>query len=887
MMMMFSFNTVAQTYDVVIYDDANSLGNLVVSSNGNMYLLWENTTGDDTIFCSYSTNDGDTWTTVNTSLVFVNDTESFEGCAIDSNNIVHIVTSERVGTSLLHFRYYQFNPSNLTCYGKYEFEHRTFNTAVQPDACITVDSGNNVYIFYAESKTDDPENSAVKMIIRNNGGSWSGEQSAFSESTTQSSDINGLSADTDSNGDVYCSFILEEGVASYDNELYCIKWDADAMTFSEVQPLGETIQDYQSWSNENSITDLVVDTNDVIHIVYQTEDASDDAFIKYCYSNDYSTWYNETVFYYNGYDNEDPSISYSADGELHILWTGRDVIYNDRHITMGISGTFGNWETRGYYAVDNSDSMVGTTQCYQNYPSFTGLNSGMIGCTLNNTDSKSLFLDEGTFTFYGESNVTTDTEWESCTSGALQVFKMFDNSTIQFNDTANFKVYKANTYWAKCYIYNDDTDEIVKEYSASTIPVRYVDWNSAYDYDDISGSSNFSFRVSYAPYDDWDIICDFTISGNTVSPYASDDWFIQISTYGNTDQMIIYYEIPDAYNGDISIGWGTNMNFSWFPLKTGETCSGSTGCEYLTPFWIDRDYYTVYGVRLVNGSDSTDVYYSYLYIGDEDTFDYDIWVNDQRFGNVVVGIGEDVYIDTVVTSLDLDPRIVVLTDLTDLSTIEQEYDIKTLYDEFIFTPDTIDTYYVLLTLDGELLGDGLYCNIVCVDFVVNNTIYLRDNTILLGESFNFYGSVSYPDRSYVNVNYETIPYVTFDITETPYSEFFKPSNTGNYTFYLYVDGVNVGNVTGTVSASDIIGDGAVTWVGLPLIVWYGFVAMIIIGFAIVLPTALTKIFHPILNGSFGVMGICVCILLGLLPLLFLYVLILSIIAIVVIKILRG
>ena len=646
-MNLFIINGSATTYDIIIYDDASSLGDFVVDSNGYLYLIWENTTGDDYIYISKSTDDGDNWVTTNET-GFNNDSTSLGGACIDSNDIIHIVSNCDLGATV-HYGYYNYNIGTDTWSAYYNLEtYSSTNPSV--DSTITCDKDDNIYVFYKNEDNNDPENSYVKCRIRNDEGSWSGELSAFSEATTQNSEIKGLSSDTDSVGDVFCSFILEEGVASYNAELYVIQYDRSETTFNELQPLGDPMQNYQAYSTEGAMTDMLVASDDSIHVVFQVEDSTDDAFIRYCYGNTFGgTWYNETIYYYNGYDNEDPSISYSNDGNIHILWCGRDVFYNDRHITMGVEGSFGDWASKQYYAVDDSDDMFGTTQQYQNYPSFTELTSDLIGCTRNTTDTTSLFFNEGDFTFLGEGDGTGDSGFPQCEATGWIIEKQFADSIGYYNSTLAFVIKRTNPLNGLYAIMNSTFDVVQ---TGSFYGATYPTW---YFVDPQYGTGTYYIVAGYY-WDVWSVNCSFTIVD---SASVSDLWILESTkpVFNVGEDVVLRYVIPDGEYGNITV---TEVGD---PLET-LTISDILGTgEYETiSFGVSQVGDLCYHGYLRNSSNNILRASTPQFCIGETFFDYDILVDGVKnlsvtardtvsISGYVQGIKADVYIFLVYDNL--------------------------------------------------------------------------------------------------------------------------------------------------------------------------------------------------------------------------------------------
>lgn len=437
-------NITANAITIYLVDDDTGIKlgreSICVDGYGNLHTVFIDT-NSGWLEHSVSTDDGETWTDY--EVVQVNNVaENIMGYVIDIDSNHHVVTTLDDGADTYVYYYGGgndddwYNPVTINSYS--DLGH-------YPSAGIGISRNSDIYIFYDEIESDPTEDFWLKCRIHSHGQSntvWGSEQNAYVELNgfTNDPDGWGISSDTFSNGDVAVIWILE--CPTDTAELRISVFDVSEEVFNDDLVIN---LDYTGEASFNPECDIAIDEDDNIHIAYTNEeDADTDGYIDYIYGTWNGTGFtetnNETVYHIEDEDNLHPSISYTEDGNIHIMWYGQNSYVTTDHIMVN-TGTFGNWEGREFCHDLNTDTNIKPSLVYQNFPSWAMLYNGYIGIYENTTNDEIYMTDSGDKIFFGSQ---PPSEYEECRSpnSIFVIYKVFDEGTnyIYMNTSGQFNI---------------------------------------------------------------------------------------------------------------------------------------------------------------------------------------------------------------------------------------------------------------------------------------------------------------------------------------------------------------------------------------------------------------------------------------------------------------
>lgn len=232
--------------------------------------------------------------------------------------------------------------------------------------------------------------------------------------------------------------------------------------------------------------------------------------------------------------------------------------------------------------------------------------------------------------YFDNFNITTDSdsEWDTCSNNYWNVEKRFDDSTIGWNETAEFKIWHEDIIGPVGYTFAqvfDSNDDIVATMPGTMANPCYFWYMPVPDH----GSGNFNIKVKDHTSDSWDLVCPFTVQTGSTS---FGEWSIYTisNTYMEGDNVRVYYNIPLGYAGNLTV-YKNNVEYYEYNMLVGTTY---TDYVTLTDICCNGDYYEV---LLRNYSDSfimnsTD----FFYITGENYF-WELLVDDGFYSDVFVG----------------------------------------------------------------------------------------------------------------------------------------------------------------------------------------------------------------------------------------------------------
>ena len=569
---LFAITITAGGDTTIIYDGTNidtTSGNdrIVINQYGDYFSIVLN----DAVGKYYlykSTDNGDTWTRIEEFWQNQNENIDYD-IAIDGSGLIHFLYTE-YGTKDV-VSYQSYNTLTDTPSSRVEIETDVDNGQYYINSCLTVDSQYNVYVFWYNNDDNDLSMCKYNRILDQ----WGFIMQVYVETD----DCIGLSADVDSIGDVYVSFIQQDAVNGNDLMLY--RWDASQSDFDGIKICDLTI------NNEEDYTDIACYDNN-INIVYCYNVTDGDLQVNYTIGTFSGSWDDEQIYYADTYDQLDPSISVSNDDVVHIVWTGNNNDLGGRDGVMGVRGNYNDWSSELYFAWDSADSIMFPSIYYQNYPNNLNAQTGIIGVADNITEHQLIFFDYGIML-----NYSFDDEYSSCENDYFEIIK-WSGDEIPVNVTAEFEIVKSGWSLGSYEIINLDTDTIVQTdgglgFSEDRLTVYYKPlW--------IHGLGNYSINVGYYADSTHNLECDFEVVDGTVSLDSNWSIYTDKSTYTIDSSVDVFVVVPlgEIFTMELyRVGVGTSLYQSPENIGTGSIQT------YLNEYYLGTGN-VEYRLKLIN-----------------------------------------------------------------------------------------------------------------------------------------------------------------------------------------------------------------------------------------------------------------------------------------------
>lgn len=528
----------------------NNENSFLISSNGSFYSTYFESF-DDKYYTYASYDNGDTW--VNVYVFSDPGTEptqhGFSTC-IDSRDYIHYVYISTFGSDYVYYRAYD-TTTDTTFKSQIDLSDDTDQSSRYP--FITVNYLNDVFVFWRNST------GVVYRIYEQQYDSW-GPARYYDCAGTPI----GLSADTNSVGDYYLSYINQSAAGMWLNLLY-YDLSGSATTHYSIRKLtgNDSLLDY---------TDILIE-NDNIHITYVNNVSNGDLCINYTYRISAVLWLDEQIYYWNGYDQDTPRISYSIDGNLHIIWSGRNDQVSTDYI-FGKTGTYGSWGSLIAYSTGSNDNNRNPNICYQNYPYFTKLLNGLAGHYLNYTDYDMEYFYSGTLIQYeGEANGSGEG------SGTFYIY-FFDRTTSDYFTSFNLPF--GTSYLSGSLSSDMNNDNIYTTGTSFPLEITTYFNNGEYHYINLTNPTSYGMGVGYKAYYDF---------STNIQIYHGQTYAFGLTPVGYSDPF---------YNTNCK--WRTD----WWIFQGWEACIATDKEYYTSGETVDLFYKMPTVAQLVDaGYDST------------------------------------------------------------------------------------------------------------------------------------------------------------------------------------------------------------------------------------------------------------------------------------------
>lgn len=376
-------------YDHPIYGGYTT-ENMAVDIDGNYYIATFNETSPYQFQMLRSLDNGDTWHNFSLGLDMSDENDKkplMIASCIDDSEIIHIAYCYDDG-SKWNISYFKYNTNTNTTTAKTSIRSSGTSTDYYYGLCINVNDGGEVAIAWTET-TSSFNNATVRIRVYNDQAEVWGDVDIISYDVTAGDLLYmGLKGDVLSNNTFVYSYMRY--LSSPDSKLRVAYYNP--YTFAHKNYFSEGCI---SNSFERDNCDIAVDSNDDLHIIYESGNGVI-SYCKYWTGNDTESTH-ETIISDNAYY---PSIAINSDDTVQLVFEFDNGVSPSDWIG-GVYGDYGSWSDLQYYVSGATDNMQTPIVPYQNLQSFTHLTDGVIGYYNNITDNNFIHFDEGYELFYG------------------------------------------------------------------------------------------------------------------------------------------------------------------------------------------------------------------------------------------------------------------------------------------------------------------------------------------------------------------------------------------------------------------------------------------------------------------------------------------------------
>ena len=369
-----------------LYTHQSGVRRLCRDSDGNLYAAFYDD-GTEIVYLTTSTDSGETWDVHELTNV---DNVERPTLAVDSNDTVHVLwAGEHSGSDT----YMQIRYANSTDWGNVR------NVTSESDAscaapALCINSDDQLHVVFRdghEGASSDEQVSYVKST--DNGATWSAKVVLTNEG--DSGDDAWQPRIIVNKSDAIWVFFRAEDYANDKDQIgYVIS------TNNGGSWTGWTDNFLTNANTEQRYPTMVVDSNDVIHLVWTNYNSYSDDNQLYYTKNDGDGWSGFVAITEDGDSNQNyPTLSITSDDHLHVCWTD-DNANGIMHMENDTTG-WGDAITIGL----NSDDWF-PTSIYQLYPTVDGVETNIP------SDGYALIYCNGNGSIV-RYNASTDLTWQS------------------------------------------------------------------------------------------------------------------------------------------------------------------------------------------------------------------------------------------------------------------------------------------------------------------------------------------------------------------------------------------------------------------------------------------------------------------------------------------
>lgn len=126
-----------------------------------------------------------------------------------------------------------------------------------------------------------------------------------------------------------------------------------------------------------------------------------------------TSWSGESVLHGDtGYNQTDPTVSLNTDGTINVVWSGKSSVSTAYYQLRQRSYSGTSWGNTAYIS-SGSTNKIYPHLCYQDYPLFTHLSSGLCITYIDNTNDDFEYIDSGSLTWYSDDDYQGDFEFDA------------------------------------------------------------------------------------------------------------------------------------------------------------------------------------------------------------------------------------------------------------------------------------------------------------------------------------------------------------------------------------------------------------------------------------------------------------------------------------------
>ncbi len=386
----FSFNvgatesTIASSFSVT----GKEYRSIVVRSDGVMFAIGYDDTSTKIIKVYRSGDDGATWVENASYSISVNLLPPLSHCiGVDKDDTIHIFYVRHSTIYYLTHRYLE--TSGAWSNGETVFDDTQVSFASY--GCDVAFDSDNMYVVWS--------------YINSNGIRLKHRSYNFVMSTW------GLEHVLASSGTLRYPSIIK-----YNNDLYVFYQYGSNIKYAKFHDSNKT------WTYSHDLVSSVtykyerpksVLYDNKLYVFYQGNSSSNDKYQILYKSSSGSTWSGQSVVYSDVlYDQREPTASVNSNGNLNVVWSGKDTFSSTYYQLRQCVYSSGSWGDVGFITYGATNKRYAHL-CYQDYPTFTWLNSGVCIAYCDDTNDDLLYIDSDSLIWYSDDQYQGDFEFDA------------------------------------------------------------------------------------------------------------------------------------------------------------------------------------------------------------------------------------------------------------------------------------------------------------------------------------------------------------------------------------------------------------------------------------------------------------------------------------------
>jgi hypothetical protein len=153
--------------------------------------------------------------------------------------------------------------------------------------------------------------------------------------------------------------------------------------------------------------------NSKLYVFYQGNSSTNDKYQILYKSLSGSAWSNQAVVYSDVlYDQREPTVSVNSNGNLNVVWSGKDTYSSTYYQLRQCVYSSGSWGDVAFVSSGATDKRY-SHLCYQDYPTFTWLISGVSIAYADDTNDDLEYIDSDSLIWYSDDEYQGDFEFDA------------------------------------------------------------------------------------------------------------------------------------------------------------------------------------------------------------------------------------------------------------------------------------------------------------------------------------------------------------------------------------------------------------------------------------------------------------------------------------------